>query len=85
MVKKLEKDLFDIDSSNSSNNYISITDSGMEIAEKILDRHNTLTAFFISIGVDKETAKEDACKIEHDISAETFNALCKYIDKNKTN
>ncbi len=66
-------------------NYISITDSGMEIAEKILDRHNTLTAFFISIGVDKETAKEDACKIEHDISAETFNALCKYIDKNKTN
>lgn len=66
-------------------NYISITDSGMEIAEKILDRHNTLTAFFISIGVDEETAKEDACKIEHDISAETFNALCKYIDKNKTN
>ncbi|MBQ8133979.1 MAG: metal-dependent transcriptional regulator [Clostridia bacterium] len=64
-------------------NYISITDSGMEIAEKILNRHNTLSAFFISIGVNEETAKEDACKIEHDISAETFNALCKYIEKNK--
>ena len=64
-------------------NYISITDSGMEIAEKILNRHNTLSAFFISIGVNEETAKEDACKIEHDISSETFNALCKYIEKNK--
>ncbi len=63
-------------------NYIFITESGMAIAEKILNRHKTLTAFFISIGVDEETAKKDACKIEHDISAETFSALCRYIDEN---
>lgn len=63
-------------------NFISITQSGMEIAEKILDRHKTLTAFFINIGVDENVAKEDACKIEHDISAETYNALCRYIEKN---
>ncbi len=65
-------------------NYITITESGMQIAERTLNRHKTLSAFFISIGVDEETAKEDACKIEHDISAETFNALCRYIDKNKS-
>ncbi|MBR2177273.1 MAG: metal-dependent transcriptional regulator [Clostridia bacterium] len=63
-------------------NYITITEAGMEIAEKILNRHKTLTAFFISIGVDEEIAKEDACRIEHDISAETFNALCRYIESN---
>ncbi len=65
-------------------NYITITESGMQIAERTLNRHKTLSAFFISIGVDEETAKDDACKIEHDISAETFNALCRYIDKNKS-
>ena len=65
-------------------NYITITESGMQIAERTLNRHKTLSAFFISRGVDEETAKEDACKIEHDISAETFNALCRYIDKNKS-
>ncbi len=64
-------------------NYITITEEGMRIAERTLNRHRTLCAFFISIGVDEETAKEDACKIEHDISAETFNALCRYIDENK--
>ena len=64
-------------------NYITITEEGMRIAERTLNRHRTLCAFCISIGVDEETAKEDACKIEHDISAETFNALCRYIDENK--
>lgn len=64
-------------------NYITITEAGMRIAERTLNRHKTLSAFFMSIGVDEEIAKEDACKIEHDISAETFNALCRYIDENK--
>ncbi len=63
-------------------NYIIITESGMKIAEKILNRHNTLTAFFMSIGVDEEIAREDACRIEHDISPETFDALCSYIRNN---
>ena len=64
-------------------NYITITESGMEIAEKILNRHETLTNFFISIGVDPDIAIEDACRVEHDLSPETFNALCKYISENK--
>lgn len=64
-------------------NFIIITDSGMRIAEKILNRHNTLTDFFVSIGVSEEIAKEDACLIEHDISPETFDALVSYIKKNE--
>ncbi len=62
-------------------NYITITENGMQIAEKILHRHNTLASFFVSIGVNEEIAKKDACLIEHDISPETFEALCSYIDK----
>lgn len=56
-------------------NYITLTDKGMEIARRIYDRHKVLTRFLIQIGVDKETAREDACKIEHDISEETFRAV----------
>ena len=44
----------------------------------MLDRHKTLTAFLIDIGVDKETAEADACKIEHDISQQTFEAICRH-------
>ncbi len=62
-------------------NYITITESGMKIAESTYDRHKRLSAFFIRIGVDEETAKEDACKIEHDLSHKTYKALCNFIDK----
>ena len=62
-------------------NYITITESGMKIAESTYDRHKRLSAFFIRIGVDEETAKEDACKIEHDLSHKTYKALCDFIDK----
>ena len=55
-----------------------LTDAGMEIADKIYTRHKALTRFFIQLGVDPETATEDACKIEHDLSEETFRALCRY-------
>ena len=55
---------------------ISLTDSGKLIAENIYDRHQTLTAILLHIGVDAETAAEDACRIEHYISDETFQA-CK--------
>ena len=58
---------------------ITLTDSGMAVAASMLDRHKTLTAFLISIGVDKETAEADACKIEHDLSEETFEALCRHV------
>ena len=55
-----------------------LTASGMEIASQIYARHKALTDFFIRIGVRPEQAREDACKIEHDISQETFEALCRY-------
>lgn len=57
---------------------ISLTDTGMAVASSMLDRHKTLTAFLIDIGVDKETAEADACKIEHDISQQTFEAICRH-------
>ena len=60
---------------------ISLTDSGTEIAEKIYTRHKMLTSFFKALGVDEKIAAEDACKIEHDLSPETFNALCEYTKK----
>ena len=55
-----------------------MTDSGREIAEKILERHSLLTKYLIYIGVNEQTAAEDACKIEHNISDESFSALKKY-------
>ena len=61
-------------------NYITITDKGLEIAEKIYARHNTLTRLFIRLGVPDDIAEEDACKIEHDISPETFDALCRHLE-----
>ncbi len=61
---------------------ITLTDSGFEIADKIYTRHKTLSDFFIRIGVDPEIADSDACKIEHDISSETFTKLCTFINKN---
>ena len=57
---------------------LDLTPSGMEIASQIYARHRALTNFFIRIGVCPEQAREDACKIEHDISQETFEALCRY-------
>lgn len=59
--------------------YITLTDEGRYVAERTYERHRVLTAFFESIGVSKERATEDACKIEHDISDETFNALKRFI------
>lgn len=61
--------------------YITLTDEGRHVAERTYERHNVLTAFFKTIGVSEENASEDACKIEHDISDETFDALKAYIAK----
>lgn len=54
---------------------------GRKIAERIYERHRTLTHFFESIGVNPETAEDDACKIEHDLSDETYEKLKEYINK----
>ena len=58
---------------------ITLTPSGMDIAARMLDRHHTLTKFLVGLGVDAKTAEEDACKMEHDISPESFEALKQHI------
>jgi len=60
-----------------------LTEKGREKAEKTYKRHTILTEFFSFIGVDKETATEDACKIEHHISDATIDALQKHLEENK--
>ena len=59
--------------------FITLTDSGKEIAAKIYERHTMLTDFLIRLGVEEETAAADACKIEHNICDETFDAHKKHI------
>ena len=60
---------------------ITLTESGMAIAASMLNRHQTLTNFLIALGVDRETAEADACKMEHDISQQTFDAICAHAAK----
>ncbi len=59
---------------------ITLTDLGLEVADRTYERHKVLSKFFISIGVNEETAVNDACKIEHVISPETFAALKKHMN-----
>ena len=59
---------------------ITVTEKGLAIADKSYTRHKKLTGFFISLGVDPVIAEEDACKIEHDLSDETFDAICRHIE-----
>ena len=60
--------------------YITLTETGQEIASRIYERHKVLTAWLISIGVDGETAAADACKIEHDLSDQTFAKIKEHIE-----
>lgn len=59
--------------------FITLTPSGREIAEMIYERHEMISSWLIRIGVSKETALEDACKIEHVISKESFEAIREFI------
>ena len=59
----------------ADNGYITLTESGKERAESVLERHTILADLLISIGVNEETAREDACKVEHDLSEESFEAI----------
>ena len=59
--------------------HITLNPSGQEIAERIYERHKVLTKLLVDLGVDEETAREDACKIEHDLSVETFDAIKKHM------
>lgn len=65
----------------SRDGLITLTDSGREIAERIYERHRLLTRWLVAAGVDPELAAQDACRIEHDISAETFEVIKRYIGK----
>ena len=67
--------------SMDSSGLISLTDKGFPIARRIYDRHLALTDLFVSLGVDPVTARKDACKIEHDLSDETYAAILRYVKK----
>ena len=61
------------------NGFINLTEAGQEIADKIYERHTFLTNWLTSMGVDPEVAAEDACKMEHAISSESFSAIKKFV------
>ncbi len=58
---------------------IHLTDKGMEIAQSVYERHQVIAKALIALGVDEDTAYEDSCKIEHDISRQTFDKLKEYL------
>ena len=61
--------------------FLSLTDSGRLVAEKIFERHTVLSRFFAALGVSGDTAAEDACKIEHVISDESLDAIKRFLEK----
>lgn len=63
--------------------FITLTEQGLEIAEKIYERHTLLTGMLVRLGVAPEVAAEDACKIEHAISDASFQAIKRYINENE--
>ncbi|MBR6737069.1 MAG: metal-dependent transcriptional regulator [Clostridia bacterium] len=63
--------------------FITLTTSGKNVAKKIYERHTVISSFLTLIGVNPETAKDDACKIEHVISDDTFKALKNHLNQNK--
>lgn len=62
---------------------IVLLEPGMKIAERIYERHKLLTELLIGLGVSPETAREDACKVEHDISVETFEAIRRHAEEHR--
>lgn len=65
----------------NSDNHITLTERGREVAEHIYDRHTVISEFFMLLGIKRDVAVEDACKIEHDISDETFELLREHYRK----
>ncbi len=65
--------------------YLTLTETGLAIATKIYERHIFLSEFLVRLGVDKDVAAADACKIEHVISAESFEAIKKHVNDNRNN
>lgn len=71
MKKLRETDMIQV----SPEGYITLTDDGKKLADLIYERHTTISDWLVSLGVDRQTAVQDACRIEHVISAESFNAI----------
>ncbi len=67
--------------SSDKDGFLSLTDIGLEVASKIYERHTVLTAMLVSMGVDKETAAEDACRMEHAISDKSLQAIKNHLNK----
>ena len=65
------------------NGFLSLTEYGLEVATKMYERHTILSEFLVSVGVSEELASEDACKIEHVISDESFEALKRLWEEKK--
>ena len=63
---------------------ITLSESGLEIARRVYSRHMTITKLFILLGVSPERAAEDACKVEHDLSKETFEQIYAFVQKYET-
>ena len=63
---------------------ICLTDKGMKIAVKMFERHNIIARALMALGVSEETAFEDSCKIEHDISSESFEKIKEFLDKHNS-
>ena len=72
------KGYIDMDTSK----YITLTEPGRRIAENILERHELISNWLVHLGVDKETALEDACRMEHTLSEETFEAIKRHVIEN---
>ena len=66
----------------AENGALTLTPTGLEVASKIFERHTVLSAFLTYLGVDAETAAEDACKMEHDISDASLEAIKAFVKKN---
>ncbi len=62
--------------------FITLTEAGKEIADTIYERHTFFSKWLISLGVDEQTAVDDACRLEHQISMESFNAIKQYVHSN---
>jgi Mn-dependent DtxR family transcriptional regulator len=63
--------------------YITLTNEGLEVADRMYKRHTLLTELLVRLGVDADIAADDACKIEHHISDQTFDAIKKFVEENK--
>ena len=63
--------------------FITLEEPGLEIARRIYDRHRKLTAFFVALGVDPDIAAHDACKIEHDLSEETYSKMIAFAEQHE--